>query len=46
MNPILKDSLIVLALLILSLGAAFWYECKTWPRADDDPTNKIDWDKP
>ena len=38
--------LAIIAFLILTMIAVFWYECATWPRAEDDPTNKIDWDKP
>ena len=39
-------AIILILILILTMIAGFWYECATWPRAEDDPTNKIDWDKP
>ena len=40
MNPILKTTLIVFCSLLAVLLVAFWYECRTWPRAEDEPTNK------
>jgi hypothetical protein len=44
MNPILKITLIIIGSLIVALIATFCHECRTWPRAEDDPTNKIDYD--
>lgn len=40
MNPTLKITLIIGAVLTLALIAAFLYEVRTWPRAEDEPTNK------
>jgi hypothetical protein len=39
-NPTLKITLIIGAVLVLSLIAAVLYEFLTWPRAEDEPTNK------
>jgi hypothetical protein len=40
MNPLLKTTLIVLGALAVVLVVAWWYEVLTWPRAEDEPTNK------
>jgi hypothetical protein len=45
MNPVLKTTLIVSALLLATLVITFLWECRTWPRGEDEPNNKIDWDK-
>jgi hypothetical protein len=40
MNPTLKITIVIGAALIISLISAFIYEFLTWPRAEDEPTNK------
>jgi len=44
-NPTLKTTLIIGAVLALSLIAAVLHEFMTWPKAKDDPANKIDYDE-